>query len=102
MEIPNQDLIEILIKYNGHFNYDDYTTIINDGIFENEHFFIFNDHVNIESILFFLISKYPEDLIVFKSMRNAIYSTTTSSLYDIIDVDTYPVSRKTPSFMAEI
>lgn len=88
MEMPNQDLINMLVKYNGVFNYDDYTKIVTNEVFENEKVFIFNDHANSEGVLLFLISNHPY-LIDITEMKNAIYSTSSSLLNDIIDADLY-------------
>ena len=88
MEMPNTQLINLLVKYNGVFNYDDYTKIVTNGVIENDNFFIFNDHANSEGVMLFLITKYPY-LIDVTGMKNAIYSTSSSLLNDIIDADVY-------------
>ena len=88
MEMPNQDLINMLVKYNGVFNYDDYTKIVNDNVFENEKVFIFNDYANAECVLLFLMTKYPE-MIDTQEMQKAIYDNTKSLLSDIIKLDIY-------------
>lgn len=88
MEMPNAQLINLLVKYNGVFKYDDYTKIVTNEVFENDKVFIFNDHANSEGVLFFLISNYPY-LIDVTEMKNAIYSTSSSLLDDIIDADLY-------------
>ena len=88
MEMPNQDLINLLVKYNGVFKYDDYTKIVNDGVFENEQYFIFNDYANAECVLLFLMEKYPE-IIDIQEMQKAIYDNTKALLSDIIKLDIY-------------
>ena len=88
MEMPNTQLINLLVKYNGIFNYDDYTKIVTNEVFENEKVFIFNDHANSEGVLLFLISNHPY-LIDITEMKNAIYSTSSSLLNDIIDTELY-------------
>lgn len=88
MEMPDQDLINLLVKYNGVFKYDDYTKIVNDNVFENEKVFIFNDYANAECVLLFLMTKYPE-MIDTQEMQKAIYDNTKSLLSDIIKLDIY-------------
>ena len=43
MEMSEKKLIDLLVKYNNHCNYDDYTKIVNGGLFQNDYFFIFID-----------------------------------------------------------
>lgn len=89
MEMPNQDLIELLIKYHGHFNYDDYTKIVNGGLFENEKVFIFIEnekkHKKMNKVIKHLLYKHPELIDI--DLLELCFSSDGGTFYDIIDYD---------------
>lgn len=89
MENSDQDLINLLVKYNGHFTYYDYTTIVNGRLFENEKVFIFIDnekkHTKMNKVIKHLLYKHPELIDI--DLLELCFSSDGGSFYDIIDYD---------------
>ena len=89
METSDKNLIDLLVKYNNHCNYDDYTKIVNGGLFENEKVFIFivdeNEHIKMNKVIKHLLYKHPELIDV--DMLESCFSSGGGSFYDVIDYD---------------
>lgn len=89
MENSDQNLINLLVKYNGHFTYYDYTTIVNGRLFENEKVFIFIDnekkHTKMNKVIKELLYDNPQLIDV--DLLELCFSSDGGSFYDIIDYD---------------
>lgn len=90
MEMSDKNLIDLLVKYNNHCNYDDYTKIVNGRLFENEKVFIFIDnekkHTKMNKVIKHLLYKHPE-LIDIDLLESYLSFDAGGTFYDIIDYD---------------
>lgn len=89
MEMSEKNLINLLVKYNNHCNYDDYTKIVNGGLFQNEKVFIFIDnekkHTNMNIVIKELLYDNPQLINV--DMLELCFYSDGGSFYDVIDYD---------------
>ena len=90
MENSDQNLINLLVKYNGHFTYYDYTTIVNGRLFENEKVFIFIDnekkHTKMNKVIKELLYDNPQ-LIDVDLLELCLSDGGSFSFYEIVDYD---------------
>lgn len=90
MENSDQNLINLLVKYNGHFTYYDYTTIVNGRLFENEKVFIFIDnekkHTKMNKVIKELLYSHPQ-LIDIDLLESYLSFDAGGTFYDIINYD---------------
>lgn len=87
--MPNQDLINLLVKYNGVFKYDDYTKIVNGGLFQNDYFFIFIDNEKKHTKMNIVIKEllYDNPQLIDVDLLELCFSSDGGSFYDVIDYD---------------
>lgn len=89
MEMSDKNLINLLVKYNNHCNYDDYTKIVNGGLFQNDNFFIFIDnekkHTKMNMVIKELLYDNPQLIDV--DMLELCFYSDGGSFYDVIDYD---------------
>ena len=88
MEMSNKNLINLLVKYNNHCNYDDYTKIVNGGLFQNEKVFIFIDNEKKHTKMNIVIKEllYDNPQLIDVDMLE-LYLSNGGTFYDIIDYD---------------
>lgn len=89
MEMSEKNLINLLVKYNNHCIYDDYTKIVNGGLFQNDNFFIFIDnekkHTKMNMVIKELLYDNPQLIDV--DMLELCFYSDGGSFYDVIDYD---------------
>lgn len=87
MEMSDKNLINLLIKYNNYCKFDDYTKIVNGGLFQNEKVFIFIDnekkHTNMNIVIKELLYDNPQLIDV--DMLELCFYSDGGSFYDVID-----------------